>query len=344
MTEPRHTNSGERQAVRVRAPEVGSRDELAAAVEWHAKMVLSRRFEEETERAFRHGKIGGYLHVYTGQEAVAAGFLAELRDDDIFFTGYRDHTHALLRGSPPGAVMAELYGKATGLAKGKGGSMHLFDASKNFLGGYAIVGGMLPVATGLALASSYQGKRSIACAFFGDGAVNEGEFHEALNLAALWKLPVLFFLENNGYGMGTAIARAASYAGHIYRLAEGYGIPTQRIVGQSVLEVYQATRSAVDKMRAGEGPQFIEAITYRYRGHSMADPMEYRDKAEEEQWRARDPILLFRQALEKNGTTTAKEFGELQQAVDSEVEEAAKFADESPTAPLEAIYEDIYAE
>ncbi len=306
-------------------------------------MMLIRRFEEKAAEMYMRGKIGGFLHLYIGEEAVAVGSIAALKDEDYVVTHYREHGHALAKGLSSKSVMAELFGRTTGCSKGKGGSMHLFDASKNFLGGYAIVGGMLPVVTGLALASQQQGQKRIACAYFGDGAVNQGEFHESMNLAALWKLPVLFFLENNGYGMGTAVERAASYAQTIYRLPDGYGMPSQRIDGQDVLEVFQATKEAAARIREGQGPEFIEAITYRYRGHSMADPMEYREKTEEEQWRGRDPILLFRKRLEEDAALASKEFDKLQEDVDKEVDEATQFADESPLAPLEDIYQNIYA-
>ena len=219
-------------------------EELRDAVRWYAGMVLARRFEDEAERAFRRGKIGGYLHVYTGQEAVAAGWLAELRSDDIFFTAYRDHAHALLRGSSPDAVMAELFGKATGVAKGKGGSMHLADIRLKFWGGHAIVGAHLPLAAGIALADQYRGSEAVTLCFFGDGASNIGYFHEAVNLATVWKLPIVFICENNKYGMGTSIERASAVS-EMRQKATGYGLPNDRVDGMELLTVRAADRKSV---------------------------------------------------------------------------------------------------
>ena len=308
------------------------------------QMLLIRRFEEKAAEMYMRGKIGGFLHLYIGEEAIAVGAMSTLRSDDYIVSHYRDHGHALARGIEPRRIMAELFGKVTGTSKGKGGSMHLFDASRGFLGGYAIVGGMMPIATGLSLGSRILGEDRVTICFFGDGAVNQGEFHESLNLAALWNLPVVFFCENNGYGMGTPVGHTFSGT-DISRLAERYDMACcNKIDGMDVFDVIRNTQQAVDRARNGEGPTFIEALTYRFRGHSMADPMEYRNKAEEERWRKKDPILLLRRHLEEQGLLTPEELAEIEQEVDESVEDAVRYADESPTAPIEALYEDIYAD
>lgn len=305
------------------------------------QMLLIRVFEERAAEMYTRGKVGGFLHLYIGEEAVGVGAVSVLRPDDYILTHYRDHGHALARGCDPKAVMAELFGKATGISKGKGGSMHLFDIPRGLLGGYAIVAGHLPIATGLALAQKYQGTDRVVMAIFGDGAVNEGEFYESMNLAALWKLPVLFLLENNGYGMGTPIEKA--FAGkEIYHLADGYGIPARKIDGMDVLAVREATKEALDIVRSG-GPYLLEARTYRFRGHSMADPVYYREKREEEQWKAQDPIERFRRYLESEGVLSEEELANMEHSVEEEIEQAIRFAEESPNPPPEALYEDIYA-
>ncbi|MEE9198716.1 MAG: pyruvate dehydrogenase (acetyl-transferring) E1 component subunit alpha [Dehalococcoidia bacterium] len=307
------------------------------------QMLLIRRFEEKSAEMYMRGKIGGFLHLYIGEEAIAVGVMTSLRPDDYIVTHYREHGHALARGIEPRRIMAELFGRATGTSKGKGGSMHLFDASRGFLGGYAIVGGMMPIATGLGLGSVIQGDDRVTICFFGDGAVNQGEFHESLNLAALWKLPVVFFCENNGYGMGTPVGHTFS-GSDISRLAERYDMfCCNKVDGMDVFDVIQATRQAVDRARNGEGPTFIEAITYRFRGHSMADPQEYRNKEEEREWRKKDPILLLRRHLEGEGLLTPEELAEMKRKVDEVVEDAVRFADESPVPSPEALYEDVYA-
>ena len=308
------------------------------------QMLLIRRFEEKASEMYMRGKIGGFLHLYIGEEAIAVGAMSSLRPDDYIATHYRDHGHALARGLEPRRIMAELFGKATGTSKGKGGSMHLFDPSKGFMGGYAIVGGMMPVAVGLGLASKMLKEDKVTLCFFGDGAVNQGEFHESLNLAALWDLPVVFFCENNGYGMGTPVGK--TFAGtDISRLAERYDMNCYpKADGMNVLDVLNTTREAVERARRGDGPSFIEAITYRFRGHSMADPMEYRDKAEEEKWRKKDPIALFRRYLESEGLLTKEEMTAMEKDVDEVIEESVRFADESPVLPPEAIFDDIYAD
>jgi pyruvate dehydrogenase E1 component alpha subunit len=306
-------------------------------------MLLIRRFEERSAQLYVEGKIGGFLHLYIGQEAVATGAIGALRDDDYLVTGYREHGHALARGLDPKAVMAELFGKATGVSGGRGGSMHLFDVSKSFMGGYAIVGGHMPLACGLALAEQYRGTQRIAVNFFGDGAVNEGEFHEALNLAAVWKLPVLFLVENNFYGMGTAMRRVSALV-EIYKRAEAYGIHADQVYGMDVEAMHEATSRMAERIRSGEGPMFLEAICYRFRGHSMADPEFYRDKDEVKRWRELDPIEQFRRRMTADGELDDAEFQRLQSDADAMAEDAARFAEESPPPDLATLNDFVYSE
>ena len=307
------------------------------------QMLLIRRFEEKAAEMYMRGKIGGFLHLYVGEEAMAVGSISTLKPQDYIVSHYREHGHALARGIEPRRIMAELFGRSTGTSKGKGGSMHLFDAQRGFLGGYAIVGGMMPIAVGLGLAAQQQGNDSVTLCFFGDGAVNEGEFHESLNLAALWNLPVVFFCENNGYGMGSPISD--TFAGtDIFRFAPVYGINTPgKIDGMDVFEVMEATSEAVNRARKGQGPTFIEAISYRFRGHSMADPMVYRKKTEEEEWRNKGPIVRMKRHMEELGLLDEAEMKALEVEIDEVIEDAVRFADESPVLPYEAISDDVYA-
>ncbi len=307
------------------------------------QMMLIRRFEEKAAEMYARGRIAGFLHLYIGEEAVAVGAIAAVNDDDQIVTHYRDHGHALARGVEPGRVMAELFGRDTGVSRGKGGSMHLFDAERSFLGGYAIVAGHLPLACGLALANQRLGNGRIVLCIFGDGATNEGQFHEALNLAAVWKLPVLFLCENNCYGMGTEIHRVSAVA-EVHKRAAAYGMPAERTDGMDVLKVYEATRRAAGRVRDGEGPAFLEAVTYRFRGHSMADPELYRSKEETADWRERDPIVAFRRYLEREGVIDEQAFGALQAEIEQSVNEAARFAEESPHPPPQALYEHVCKE
>jgi len=292
---------------------------------------------------YAHGRIAGFLHLYIGQEATGVGAIAALRPEDYVVSHYREHGHALAKGLEPRRVMAELFGKATGVCRGKGGSMHLFDTSRGFLGGYAIVGGGMPIAVGLGLASGYRGDGRVVLNFFGDGAANEGEFHESLNLAALWKLPVVFLLENNLYAMGTAVARACAEP-ELFRRAVAYGMPGERIDGMDVLTVLEATRRSVERARSGEGPTLLEAVTYRYRGHSMADPAQYRTKKEEAEWKRKDPITRFRRELESGEGISEADLERVDAEVEAVLEEAVRFADESPELPVSALYEDAYVE
>ena len=307
------------------------------------QMLLIRRFEEKAAEMYMRGKIGGFLHLYIGEEAIAVGSISALQPQDYIVSHYREHGHALARGMEPRKVMAELFGRSGGTSKGKGGSMHLFDASRGFLGGYAIVGGMMPIAVGLGLGAKHLGNNRVTLCFFGDGAVNEGEFHESLNLAALWNLPVVFLCENNGYGMGSPIQD--TFAGtDIFRFAPVYGMNTPgQIDGMDVFEVMDATKEAVDHARKGRGPTFIEAKTYRFRGHSMADPMVYRKKTEEEEWRNKGPIIRMKDHMEGLGLLDEAEMQALEAEVDEIVQDAVDFADASPVLPHDAIYDDVYA-
>ena len=306
-------------------------------------MMNIRRFEEKAAEMYARGRIKGFLHLYIGQEAVATGAIAALRPDDYLVTHYREHGHALARGLDPGAVMAELFGKATGVTGGRGGSMHLFDASKSFMGGYAIVAGHMPLACGLALAEQYKGTDRIAVNFMGDGAVNEGEFHEALNLAAVWKLPVLFICENNRYGMGTDIRRVSAEV-EVYKRAEAYGIEAEQVDGMNVLEVREAVARFAKGVRAGTGPRFTEAVCYRFRGHSMSDAEFYRSKDEVERWRHLDPIEQLKKQLLAEGAVSAEDVVALQQQADDMARAAADFAEQSPAPSLESLHRYVYAE
>ncbi len=305
------------------------------------QMVLIRRFEEKCAEMYALGKIGGFLHLYIGQEAVAVGAISVLRPDDYVIAGYREHGHALAKGSSPGKVMAELFGRADGLCKGKGGSMHLFDKARNFLGGHAIVAGQIPIGTGAAFASKYRGTDQVTLCFFGDGAVNQGVFHEALNLAALWRLPILFICENNRYGMGTSVERATSIT-KLYKRADAYGMPGEAVDGMDVLAVRERVGLAVERARRENTPSFIEAETYRYRGHSMADPGTYRTKGEVEEQKKHDPISLFRDRLLADGVLRESDWRPLENEVQQIVEEAVRYADASPEPPLEWLCTDVY--
>jgi pyruvate dehydrogenase E1 component alpha subunit len=315
------------------------------------QMLRIRRFEEQCAELYSLGKIRGFLHLYIGEEAVAAGSIPALTLNDSIVATYREHGHSLVRGTPMGPLMAELYGKATGCARGRGGSMHFFDASRRFYGGLAIVGGGLPIAVGLALAqklappspSINNGGTSggITACYFGDGAVAEGEFHESLNLAALWKLPVLFLCENNLYAMGTALGRHQSQT-DIARKADAYGIPAEAVDGMDVLAVESATQNAVDLVRQGNGPYFIEYRTYRFRAHSMYDAELYRSKGEVAQWKQRDPIATFEQQLRANGVLEDADVQKMEATIADEIADAVAFAEAGSWEPLEDLTKDVY--
>jgi pyruvate dehydrogenase E1 component alpha subunit len=306
-------------------------------------MLLLRRFEERAGEAYAQGRIGGFCHLYIGQEAVAVGSLVTLRPDDYVFAAYREHAHALLRGTPARAVMAELFGKATGCSGGKGGSMHLFDVGRNFLGGHGIVGSHIPLAAGAAFAAKSRGGDCVTACYFGEAAVNIGAFHETLNMAALWELPAIFVCENNRYGMGTALERAAAVYDVSHR-ACSYDMASETVDGMDVLAVHEAMQRAVGRARTDHLPTLIEARTYRYMGHSMADPIHghYRTREELDEQKARDPITQLRHALESATLITAGELDTMGRAVEEEVEDAVRFAEESPDPDPGALFADVY--
>lgn len=307
------------------------------------QMVLIRLVEEAAAQLYQQGKIGGFLHLYIGQEAVSTGLISARQPQDRVITAYRDHGVAINVGIPAKLVLAELLGKATGVSKGKGGSMHLADVQRNFWGGHAIVGAHLPIAAGLALGDQYQGSNAVTICMFGDGATNIGFFHEALNLSKVWNLPVLWVCENNQYGMGTAVERASAVS-EIRQKALGYDMPNSRVDGMDVIAVREAALEVIEKIRAGSGPHLIEIVTYRYRGHSMGDPERYRQAEEVKRWQENDPIGIYRQYLESHSIATAKDLDTIDQRVEQEVVEAVRFAEESPEPPPEALFEDIYVE
>ena len=325
-------------------------DDPACAPEWTdilRQMIFIRRFEEATEKEFRRGKIGGYLHVYIGQEAVCSGILTALRKDDVVFAGYRDHAHALVLGSEPGRVMAELFGKGTGLSKGKGGSMHLFDVEHGFYGGYGIVGGHLTLATGAAYALRYEQSERIAVCYFGDGAMNIGSFHEAMNMAGLWGnqglCPIVFIIENNGYAMGTAVERHSALTDLAARV-RAYNIPTEKVDGQDIFAVRGVADRVVRQVRESGKPYCIEAVTYRFSGHGAADVMQpYRSKEEVEQHKHRDPILILRNRLGEVCGLGDDDVKEMESWAADEVSKALKFAEESPAPEPEELYRDVLA-
>ncbi len=312
-------------------------------IELLRKMVLIRRFETKAAEMYTKQKIAGFLHLYNGEEAIAVGAISALNGDDPLLTHYRDHGHALARGVEPERIMAELFGKSTGVSSGRGGSMHLFDVEKAFMGGYAIVAGHLPLACGMALANQRLGNKKVVLCIFGDGAVNEGEFHEALNLAVVWKLPVIFLCENNFYGMGTDIRRVSAVI-EVYKRAAAYDMPSRQVDGMNVLEMYNRTLAAADHARAGEGPSFLEAITFRFRGHSMSDPELYRRKEETERWRELDPIVTFRAKLTEGGIIDDAAFQSMEAEVEDIVNEAVRFAEESPDPSLDTLSTHVYKE
>ena len=313
--------------------------------DWLRQMLLIRRFEEKAGEAYSLGKIGGFCHLYIGQEAVAVGSLAALGPDDYITCSYREHGHALARGISARTVMAELFGKAAGSSKGKGGSMHLFDASLGFLGGHGIVGGHIPLATGMAFAAKYRDTQQVAVCYFGEAAVNNGAFHEALNMAALWKLPVIYLCENNRYGMGTALERASA----IYDISErasSYDMANEVVDGQDVLIMHAAMERAVQRARTDKVPTLLEVRTYRFMGHSMSDPIHghYRTKEEVEDQRKRDPISVWSQRLIAEGLIDEAAVKALDKEIVREVEDAYRFADEAPDPEPDELYKNVYAE
>lgn len=307
------------------------------------QMVLIRRVEERGAELYQAGKIGGFMHLYIGQEAVSTGLIAAREPRDRVITAYRDHGVALNCGISANEVMAELLGKVTGTSKGKGGSMHMASVEKNMWGGHAIVGGHLPIASGLALGDQYAGNDNVTICMFGDGATNIGYFHEALNVAKTWGLRVLWVCENNMYGMGTSVERASAVS-EIRQRAEGYDMKSGRVDGMDVMKVYEASKQAIDYVRGNSQPYLLEAVTYRYRGHSMGDPERYRKQDEVKKWQENDPIGIFRKHLMEKKTATAKALDEIEARVENEVNKAVEFAETSPEPSMEELFKDVYAE
>src|SRR5258706_1442469 len=306
------------------------------------QMLMMLRCEDKCAESYSLGKIGGFCHLYIGQEAVGVGSISALRDDDYVITSYREHGQAIVKGISPEAVMAELYGKAGGCSHGKGGSMHLFDKQVNFPGGHAIVGGQIPLATGVAFAAKYQETDRVTLCFFGEAAVNQGAFHESLNMAQLWKLPCIYICENNMYGMGTSLQRAMS-SQNVALKAQAYELASESVDGMDVLKMREATQRAIKRAREESLPTLIEALTYRYMGHSMSDPGKYRTRAEIEKYQERDPIKVFTKTLKDNGFLSDSDIAEIEAQVKDEVEKAVRFADESPLPDPKELYTDVYA-
>jgi pyruvate dehydrogenase E1 component alpha subunit len=321
---------------------VPSLPDAATCYELLARMALIRRFEEEAGRQYQRAKAGGFLHLAIGEEATIVGTTSVMRDEDFLIGTYRTHGHAIARGTPPNAVMAEIFGRVDGTSGGRGGSMHIFDAERRFMGGYGIVGGNLPIAAGLALASQYKGEDAVTVCMFGDGASNTGNFGETMNLAALWKLPVVFLVENNLYGMGTAIERHSAQT-DLSKKAEGYGVPGTRIDGMDVIAVRKAVKKGLRVAREEDRPTLIEVVTYRYRGHSAADPEVYREREEVEEWREKDPIESFGRRCVEKGVLGEREVRQAREAAEATVAAAVEFADASPEPALDTMYESLYA-
>jgi pyruvate dehydrogenase E1 component subunit alpha len=304
-------------------------------------MALIRRFEEEAGRQYQQAKAGGFLHLAIGEEATIVGTTSVLRPEDYLIGTYRTHGHAIARGTDPKNVMAELFGREDGCSRGRGGSMHIFDLERRFMGGYGIVGGNLPIAAGLALASDYRGDDAVTVCMFGDGASNSGNFGETMNLAALWRLPVVFLVENNLYGMGTSIERHSAVT-DLSRKAEGLGVPGVRVDGMDVLAVRETVAEHIRMARVDRQPTLVEAFTYRFRGHSAADPEVYRTKEEVEEWRKKDPITVFRDRLLADGVISEQDVDQMRERVEKRVLDAVAFADASPEPPLESLYDHLY--
>jgi pyruvate dehydrogenase E1 component alpha subunit len=315
--------------------------EPAVAIEWLNTMMLIRRFEERAGEMYAKAKVGGFLHLAIGEEATIVGSTRALRDDDYLISTYRSHGHTLTRGSDPNRVMAELFGRVDGLCKGRGGSMHMFDLEKRFMGGYGIVGGNLPIAAGFALASDYNGLDEATLCQFGDGASNQGTFGETMNLAALWKLPVVFMVTNNQFGMGTSLSRHSAVT-DLQRKGESLGVPGMRCDGMDVLDTYAVLCEAIARVREERRPLLVEAVTYRFRGHSMADPEQYRSKEEVAHWRERDPIPAFGERLVREGAIDEDELKRIDEQAVARVDAAVEFAEASPFPAPETLYDDVY--
>ncbi|MEH0157948.1 pyruvate dehydrogenase (acetyl-transferring) E1 component subunit alpha [Limibacter armeniacum] len=312
-------------------------------MKWYKDMLLIRRFEEKCGQLYGQQKIKGFCHLYIGQEACAAGAVSALDKDDKWITAYRDHAQPLALGTEPKKVMAEMYGKVTGTTKGKGGSMHVFDKDVHFMGGHGIVGAQIPMGAGIAFAEKYTGTKNLCICYFGDGAIRQGAMHEAFNMAMLWKLPVIFVVENNGYAMGTSVSRTSNVT-DLYHIGKAYDIPSKPVNGMDVEEVHIAVEEAAEHVRAGNGPYFLEFKTYRFKGHSMSDPQKYRTKEEVAEYKKQDPIEQVKTSLIEKGFATEEELKQIDKDIKNEVMESVKFAEDSPFPEPENIYEDVYAE
>ncbi len=312
-------------------------------LEWYKSMLLMRKFEERTGQLYIQQKIRGFCHLYIGQEALVAGAESAIRKDDRMITAYRDHAHPIGRGMHPKYIMAELYAKATGCSKGKGGSMHMFSKEFNFFGGHGIVGGQIPLGAGIAFADKYNGNDRVTLCYMGDGAVRQGALHEAFNMAMLWKLPVIFIIENNNYAMGTSVERTSNVH-DLYKIGLAYNMPSQQVDGMKCETVHDAIAEAAVRARKGDGPTLLEMKTYRYKGHSMSDPATYRSKEEVEEYKAKDPIEEVLAVLRKNKWITDAEIETEEEKVKALVDECVKFADESPYPTADELYKDVYAQ
>jgi len=312
-------------------------------LKWYSEMLLWRKFEEKAGQLYIQQKIRGFCHLYIGQESLVAGAMSAIKKEDRVITAYRDHIHPIARGVEPGKVMAELYGKKTGVVKGKGGSMHMFSKEHNFFGGHGIVGGQIPLGAGIAFADKYRDSDNITLCFLGDGAVHQGSFHETLNMAMLWKLPVIFIIENNQYAMGTSVNRSSSVT-DLYKLGNAYNIPSKEINGMICEDVHNAITEAVENVRKGKGPSLLEMKTYRYKGHSMSDPAKYRTKEEVESYKAQDPIQGVLETIKKKKFATEDELEKINKQVKKVVEDAVKFAEESEFPDTAELYQDVYTQ
>lgn len=312
-------------------------------MEWFRSMQLMRRFEEKAGQLYGQQKIRGFCHLYIGQEACASGAVSALEKDDKWITAYRDHGHPLALGTDPGKVMAELFGKATGVSKGKGGSMHMFDKEVNFMGGHGIVGGQIPLGAGIGFAEQYKGTKNLCICYMGDGAVRQGALHEAFNMAMTMKMPVIFVVENNGYAMGTSVQRTSNVT-ELHTLAEAYDMPSEPVDAMKVEDVHNSVARAAERARKGDGPTFLEFRTYRYKGHSMSDPAKYRTKEELEEYKQQDPIEQVKQTIIKKKWATEDELKEIDKEIKEQVQKAVDFAEESPWPEASEAYTDNYVE
>jgi|TARA_B110000263_G_scaffold241879_1_gene246656 pyruvate dehydrogenase E1 component alpha subunit len=310
---------------------------------WLKSMVLIRRFEEMAGRLYGQQKIRGFCHLYIGQEACIAGCVSALKDGDKYITSYRDHAHPLALGTNPDNIMAELFGKSTGVSKGKGGSMHMFDKEKHFFGGHGIVGNQIPMGAGIAFAEKYKKTDNICLTFLGDGAVRVGGFHEALNIAMVLKLPVIFIIENNGYAMGTSVKRSSNVT-ELYKLGLGYDIPSEPVDAMNVINVHQAISKAANRARKGNGPSLLEFRTYRYKGHSMSDPANYRSKEELENYKQKDPIEQVKKIILNKNILSHEEIESVDKHIKEQVKKSVEFAEKSPYPNKEEIFSDIYVQ